>query len=574
MFSKNIRQKSTAIWHIMAILVLVCGICGTACAQTVEKALELFDKNNDADAANQLFAALAEEQFLDEQVNFTPATPADSLRQQVWYWAAEWFYDRQQYKKALQYAQKALPLYHPSNPEKSACLNTLGCIYVRLGDFRKAAEYAKQSVEMDMRGGNDDEISSSLNTLAGIYMAGYQAKEAEQIILQAIDHANRADNPARKAVILGMASEIYHTLSDDTKALPYAEQAIEIEKQLGNKLRLAIRMSQKGSALLGLHRYQEAETLYRQIIPDLKEAGDWHSYAIALNRLGMSLLCQKRQAEAIPYYKEAATLFAKMGDLYNEIHAHRGLYESYWDIDPDSAKKELELFDLMKDSLYTMSTAEALSRYNAEFGNDRLLQENAKVRRAHLLTITIGIALILLIILAVWLISRCQQNRQSRQTRLLVEEIKHLRSCLAEKSKSEQETKAQPTPSEAETEEDKEERLFLIRVIETVNANMPEGNVGVEKIASELNMSVQTFRRRLLRAAGETPKTFIQAIQMERAVQLLTDSQEMLLSTIANQCGFEDTSSFGHTFKRIYGCSPSQYRERQQHDENSANTTK
>jgi AraC-like DNA-binding protein len=90
---------------------------------------------------------------------------------------------------------------------------------------------------------------------------------------------------------------------------------------------------------------------------------------------------------------------------------------------------------------------------------------------------------------------------------------------------------------------------------------MQQGNFGVEQIASELNMSVQTFRRRLMSAAGETPKAYIQAIQMERASRLLTHHPDMPVTEVARQCGFDETSSFGHTFKRIYGCSPTQYRE-------------
>ena len=36
-------------------------------------------------------------------------------------------------------------------------------------------------------------------------------------------------------------------------------------------------------------------------------------------------------------------------------------------------------------------------------------------------------------------------------------------------------------------------------------------------------MSVSTFRRRLLGTAGESPKAYISAIQMERATTLLTE---------------------------------------------------
>lgn len=277
----------------------------------VTSLLSQFDQKQDVASANQFFQQLHQEQFTDSPIQFDTNTPKDSLQQQVWYWAAEWLYDQQQYQEAEHYALKAVQKYHPQNPEIADCQNTLACIYVRLSDFKKAADYARQSVEVVMRSGNHDDISSSLNTLAGIYMAGYQAKEAEKIILQAIDHANQADNPGRKAIILGMASEIYHTLGNDQKALTYAEQAMKIEEQLGRQPKLAIRMSQKGSALLGLHRYKEAEDIYRQIIPQFKEMGDYHSYAIALNRLGMALLCQERKKEAIPYYRRQPIFFRR-----------------------------------------------------------------------------------------------------------------------------------------------------------------------------------------------------------------------------------------------------------------------
>ena len=550
---------------VVALLTLI--ICVSTPAQDILKLLNQFDNDSEVTVANQFFDELLKDEFIDENVSFAEGTPVDSLQQQVWYWAAEWYYDQQQYVQAEQYALKALPKYHPSNPEKADCLNTLGCIYVRMGNMKQAVHYAKQSVEMEMLGGDDDRISSSLNTLAGIYMAANQAEEAKSIILQALEHANRVDNPERKAVILGMASEIYHTLGDDNKALPYAEEAVKIEKQLGRKPKLAIRLSQKGSALLGLHRYKEAEDIYRQILPDLKECGDYHSYAIALNRLGMALLCQERQAEAIPYYKQAAELFSKMGDLYNEIHSHRGLYESYWTINPDSAKIELDYFNLLKDSLYSHSTAETLSRYNAEFGNDLLQKENNEVKQAHRRTIIFAIIAILLIVFVAIFIIRRIRSHQQQQMQELIHEIEQLRLSRDETVQPITET-TEETVNPVETIESSlqmertEERLFLMHVIEVVNTVMPSGNLSVEQIASELNMSVQTFRRRLQEAAGETPKAYIQAIQMERAAQLLTNRSDMLVSQVANLCGFEETSSFSHTFKRIYGCSPTQYRDR------------
>ncbi len=524
---------------------------------TVASLLGLFDQKQDANTANQFFAQLDKEQFTDSKIQFAEDTPKDSLRQQVWYWAAEWLYDQQKYEEAVGYGQKALPLFHDGNDGKADCLNLLGIICVRMGDIKHAAEYAKQCLEIDMKSGDDDRISSSMNTVAGIYMAGYQAKEAEQYILGALEHAQKVDNPARKAVILGMASEIYHSLADDKKALSYAEKAYEIDSKLKREPQASIRLSQKGSALLGLHRYQEAEKIYRQIIPVFKQVGDYHSYAISLNRLGMALFSQGQHKEAISYYNEAAELFSKMGDLYNEMHAQRGLYESYWKINPDSAKIALDRFDFLKDSLYSNSSAEALSRYHAEFGNEQLKQENEEERAAHRRTILVAIAVILLLaILAWWYVRRIHQ-KEMEHVESLMREIEALKKEAAE---------AEVTANIAEQQEDTttqmvdEDRKFLMRVVEVVNEGMTVGKTNVDYIASELNMSVQTLRRRLQTTAGETPKAFVSAIQMEKAGKLLKKSPDLPILDIAMQCGFEEASSFTHTFKRVYGISPSQFR--------------
>ena len=518
--------------------------------------LTAFEEKNDYASANKFFAFLYQDKFTDDKIEFQKSASTDTLCQQVWYWAAEYYYSQQQYNKAEEFGLKALPLFADGNNSKADCLNLMGLIYVRKGDFASAADYALQCLKLDIKSGDDNCIASSMNTMAGIYMAGYQAKEAERYILGAIKHINRTDNLARKAVILGMASEIYHTLGDDHKALSYAEQAFSIDSTLGRKPQSNIRLSQQASALLGLHRYSEAEHTLRKVIPAMHETGDTHSMAIALNRLGMALLCQKRQNEAIPYYKEAAGLFAKMGDLYNEIHSHRGLYECYWELHPDSAKIELDLFDLLKDSLYKHSSAEALSHYNAEFNNNLLQNSIEEERIAHRRTLLGGIAVLLCGLFGGWFLVRRIRRKNQRQTKALLMEIEKLR-CQADNTSG-------PTHSVLEcdtSEHSPEMSAFLLNVITIVNESLPTGHYSVEDIASKLNISVQTFRRRIQTEVGQTPKAFITAIQMELADKLLTQSTEMSIQDVARQCGFDETSTFSHTFRRTYGVSPSKYRK-------------
>lgn len=156
--------------RLLFIVILLC-IAGGASADDADRLIADFDRKADVASANKFFEFLDRREFTDSKIVFSKAVPADSLRQQTWYWAAEWYYDCQNYSLARDYAKRALPLMRWPNLDKSYCLNLLGIIHVRLGDFKTAVEYAKRCVDIDIRLNDPDRVSSSLNTLAGAYMA-------------------------------------------------------------------------------------------------------------------------------------------------------------------------------------------------------------------------------------------------------------------------------------------------------------------------------------------------------------------------------------------------------------------
>ncbi|MGN0206126.1 MAG: helix-turn-helix domain-containing protein [Muribaculaceae bacterium] len=509
--------------------------------------IEQFEQNPSAQIANRFMKVIEEEELSDEPISFPANTHIDSLRQQVSYWAAEWHYNRQQYNLAEQYALKALPLYLYDGNDKSNCLNLLAIINVRKGDFTMAAFYAKQTLEIDMRSGDPDRISSSLNVLAGTYIAANNPYCAEKYILQGLEYTDRANNPARKAVLLGMASEVYHKLNNDSLALYYANHAYSLDSLRGMTQRLPVRLSQRAAALLGLKRYAAAEAAFRTAIAQLRENGNLHSLAIDLNQLGLMLLQQGRQADAIECYREAAKIFDTMGDLYNLVHSHRGLYEAYWDINRDSARIELERFNALKDSLYANATAESLARYSAEFDNTMLRAEN---KRSHS-RLVIVVVVTIVILAAFVLVFRIVTRRHIRQIHELISRIEAIENAHVEGSKDIHHNT--PISPSSDTEN------FLNSVIKELERGLSIGEIGVAQIAQRLNMSEQTFRRRIIEATGKSPKVFISAIQMERAVYLLTTNTQMPISEIAAQCGFSDAETFSRAFKRVYGCAPTHY---------------
>ena len=185
-----------------------------------------------------------------------------------------------------------------------------------------------------------------------------------------------------------------------------------------------------------MKRDDEAVAVYQKAIPTLRSVGNIHSLGIALNQMGFILLRQKQEQAAVEAFREASSIFSKMGDLYNGCTARKGLYEAYWNLNPDSARHdsarhELERFNALRDSLYSTSTAKALARYEAEFGNDQLREEVSAGKNAHLRDLLISAAVLLLLIgLFLW-VQRRRTRAHRAQLRRLFRELHRLESLSA-----------------------------------------------------------------------------------------------------------------------------------------------
>ena len=533
-------------------------------AANVDELINNFDNNQSVTSANAFFKELDREKFTDELLSFKPNANVDTLRQQVWYWAAEWYYDQQQYQRAIDYGLKALPHCKTGNNRvvEGDCENLLGVIYIRLADYTNAAKHAKACYELDKRSGNPDAMSSSLNTLAAIYMGARQPKEAEKYILAALEQAKKANNPPRLATINGIANEVYHSLGEEEKALSYAKAAYDIELKLGDKGRIAMRQAQMASSLLWLNRYDEAQTQLEAAIPELRASGNLQSLGIALNQMGGVMLQKKQPAEAMKYYREAADIFVKLKDVYNESHTRLGLYNALKDSDPQAAMAEMERYKALKDSIYSNETAESLGRYSAQYANEQLLLDNAEQRSTTKRAIIIGVLVALLLgCLAgvIWWIMRRRNKRHgaiNEQLNANIEELREQYRQLHLDYSTALQAQNDGAGEEVVTSADRE---FLEQTINIINELISDGQIDASTVAARLNLSPYQFRQRLSTITGNTPQAFIQVIRMRRARHLLDNHAELNINEIARLCAYNDTPNFTRAFKNTFGITPSQY---------------
>lgn len=543
---------------------------------SVRKLLDAYDRSDlqaeRLSVANQFFSILQTDDFLENPLNFSPATHPDTLSQQVYYWAAEYFYDTQDYEAALGYGLLTLPLCEVGGNTSllSECQNLIAITYIRLGDSPNAARYAKLCYQTTQKLGDADALSSVLNTLAAIYISANLPHEAEQYALRGIHYCKQAGNQGRLSILYGMASEAYHAMGQQERALDYARLGLAIEQQLGRKDKEAIRLTQMAEALTGLARFDEAREALEKAIPQLQKDQNYQSLGIACNKMGELFLNDHKPQQAVQYFEVARQIFSQMRDPYNEVHAQLGLYNSLKDSLPKEAMPHLERYNALRDTIYALEVADSMAMMGAQLGNDQLRQEkDAAHSRARIIlyvsVFIVGLLLVALIVLYVVLHQRTRRfERQFNEMSLNLDLQDDQMELTPDADESNAADAGLPVEDTAASEPlSLADSQFIERVNDLAFRQIEEGRIDVAAIASEMCMSMTAFRRRFTALLGDRPQAYIIRLRMERARQLFDEHPELNISEVALKCGFDDKSNFTRAFKHVYGQTPSDYLHQQ-----------
>lgn len=546
--------------HITILLLLATATAMTA-TDIVDKSLEAFQRHKSVENANAFFRALNDEGYTDELIEFTMPVHCDSLQVSVFYWAAEYCCNiDQDYHRSIALAQQAAEhTSEHSNPDMlSDCYALLAADYFYLSDWDKAAQYAKWCYRLDAMGNDFDRISSSLNTLACIYQSAKQYDKAEKYILKGIEYAQQADNKQRQAVLNGTASEIYHSMGNDTLALEYATQAYAIEVSLRHYAKAAVRQSQMGSAMLGLKRHNDAKKILTLSIDTLEAYHNTRSLAITYRKLADAEIALADTAAAIKDYNTAVELCQKIGNLYNEAKAHAGLYHALRHSAPKQAMQHIDRYNDIKDSLYKIDTSIALADFDAQYDNnalkDRIREQDDALNSMRKQTVA-AVVVVVVVVVVICLLFALLYTRRNRKKTIEKLREEYERAVNGEPKAENQQPEAGNEMSEADT-------VFLDSAINFINNHLDGGDVSIDAIAAALNMSAFQFRKRLLLITRQRPMEFVQSVRMSRACHLLSKRLDLPVNEIGLMCGYNDSTNFIRSFKRIFGITPMQYRSR------------
>ncbi len=105
------------------------------------------------------------------------------------------------------------------------------------------------------------------------------------------------------------------------------------------------------------------------------------------------------------------------------------------------------------------------------------------------------------------------------------------------------------------------DQKFLASVSRVIEERMADQGFSVEELAAAVAMSRSQLHRKLTALLGQAPGTLVRGMRLQRAADLI-EAGSHSLGRIAYETGFSDQAHFTRSFKRHFGCTPGEYRER------------
>jgi len=102
------------------------------------------------------------------------------------------------------------------------------------------------------------------------------------------------------------------------------------------------------------------------------------------------------------------------------------------------------------------------------------------------------------------------------------------------------------------------DEVFMQKVLESIEKNMSDPEYRVEDLGKDVAMSRMPLYRKIKALTGQTAVEFVRTIRLKRAAQLLKQ-QQLTVSEVTYDVGFNDLQYFRTCFKKQFGVSPSEY---------------
>ncbi len=91
-------------------------------------------------------------------------------------------------------------------------------------------------------------------------------------------------------------------------------------------------------------------------------------------------------------------------------------------------------------------------------------------------------------------------------------------------------------------------------------ANISNANLDNIEISNHFSLSERNLYRKVKKASGQAPASYIRDIRLQHARHLLIHNEELTVAEVSFQCGMDNVSNFTQLFKKRFGTTPTKIR--------------
>jgi DNA-binding response OmpR family regulator len=140
-------------------------------------------------------------------------------------------------------------------------------------------------------------------------------------------------------------------------------------------------------------------------------------------------------------------------------------------------------------------------------------------------------------------------------------------SLLANRNKLKEYFAKSPVANLKSVAHSQHDETFLDKLNETIQSNLDDQDLDVDKLARFLNMSRTSLFRKIRSITNLTPNELINITRLKKAAELLTN-KEYKIYEVSDMVGYASHTNFGRNFFKQFGMTPTEY---QKSAENASN---
>ena len=385
--------------------------------QDIDSLFTVFE-NNRGEVAYR--AAVAIDETLGREPNFTIDTDKDEIKLKILRTMILYFYNHNDFEHVVQYSEVGIAHYAKIDDlfNEAGCLMTLANAYQRLGQLDKAIDcYNRCSDLMDEIGGEMASVNKRyiINNIAEIHLSMDEYSLAEEMYLKCLDMLGEVavDDTAS---MLDMATYYQnlaevHLAQGKDDAVDYAEQSLDISRNyLDTPHKIINRLMTLSKAYGSIGRTKESEKLLNEALELAEEYDETYLQAVIHLQKG-------EYSQAIAMAKEN-----HYDELLQEALKDAYLYERKRN--PKLALDYYEQSMAMKDSVFNETQQQLIRDYQVRYATQEkehaLALEQEKSKRNRLYIIVLSIVVVLLIVITlIWIrLAKIRKIRNDELTHL------------------------------------------------------------------------------------------------------------------------------------------------------------